>query len=654
MLEQVLIAGVFLCLFYGLIFTSVAPAWLFTLAMSICYLAGLVSTGELLDKASNTGLITLVLLLLLSVGLEKLSWLERLSAVLVSAGYRRSLLRLGIVTAVFSAFVNNTAVVATLANSVRSSRLHLPSRLLMPLSFAAILGGTMTLIGTSTNLIVSSFLEDVSGSGLSFFAFLPVGAAAVLVGLLVIIGFSGLLPGNPTDEVNVNEYLVEAEVATDSPLVGRSIADNGLRDLEALFLVEIVRGDHLISPVSPQEIIEAGDKLIFSGDISQVSLLEKFAGLKLFATEEGLLRGNLTEVILLPGATVEGKTIKESGFRSLFDAAVVGMRRGGKRLSGKLGGITLQAGDSLMLAVGADFSTRRNVDKNFLVVDQNGIRGRSGVLSGRDDKRGIVAGGCARRAWHGAADQGRGTAAGCHDRTGNRARRRACQALSLRTVAHHRVCADALPGALQHRRDDRALGAASQWFVRAGSLCRAGRGVSRHITDDRIDDQQCRCSAGLPHCLRSVPELWYRPVTLCHGGCFRGQRQLPDPLRLYDESHGAEPRRLYSRPLLPLRVALVDHLQHHCAGADPAVLPVHAADLKLAIRISPDLRCASGSQVFAAHISGVTAATRRAIAAQGEQFVDSTHTPPSGCTHSGRAVPRGRWGLLPDTPPLEG
>ena len=380
MLEQFLIAGVFLCLFYGLIFTSVAPAWLFTLAMSICYLAGLVSTEELLDKASNTGLITLVLLLLLSVGLEKLSWLERLSAVLVNAGYRRSLLRLGIVTAVFSAFINNTAVVATLANSVRSSRLHLPSRLLMPLSFAAILGGTMTLIGTSTNLIVSSFLEDVSGSGLSFFAFLPVGAAAVLVGLLMIIGFSGLLPDNPTDEVNVNEYLVEAEVATDSPLVGRSIADNGLRDLEALFLVEIVRGDHLISPVSPQEIIEAGDKLIFSGDISQVSLLEKFAGLKLFATEEGLLRGNLTEVILLPGATVEGKTIKESGFRSLFDAAVVGMRRGGKRLSGKLGGITLQAGDSLMLAVGADFSTRRNVDKNFLVVDQNGIRGRSGIF----------------------------------------------------------------------------------------------------------------------------------------------------------------------------------------------------------------------------------------------------------------------------------
>lgn len=382
MLEQLLIAGVFLCLFYGLIFTSVAPAWLFTLAMSVCYLAGLVDTEELLGKASNTGLVTLVLLLLVSVGLEKLSWLDRLSAGLVNAWYRRSLLRLGLTTAVFSAFVNNTAVVATLANSVRTSRYHLPSKLLMPLSFAAILGGTMTLIGTSTNLIVSSFLEDATGTGLPFFSFLPVGAAATLVGLLVIILFSRLLPENPSDEVNVNEYLVEAEVDSDSPLVGRSIADNGLRDLEALFLVEIVRDEHLISPVAPQEIIEAGDKLIFSGDISEVNLLQRFPGLRLYATEEGLLRGNLTEVILLPGATVEGKTIKDSGFRSLFDAAVVGMRRGGKRLSGKLGGITLQAGDSLMLAVGADFATRRNVDKNFLVVDQSGIRSR---ISGAQD-----------------------------------------------------------------------------------------------------------------------------------------------------------------------------------------------------------------------------------------------------------------------------
>jgi len=374
MLEQVAIAAIFLCLFSGLVFTSIRPVALFTGAMALAYLLGLVDTGQLLDKASNTGLVTLVLLLLVSVGLEKLSWLERLSTRLVNGSYYRSLLRLCTVTGLFSAFVNNTAVVATLAHTVRVSRDHLPSRLLMPLSYAAILGGTTTLIGTSTNLIVSSFLEDVSGEGLPFFAFLPVGGCAALVGLLVILLASRLLPSHRREAVRVDEYLVEAEVGEGSALVGRSIAENGLRELDDLFLVEIVRGDHLLSPVSPQEYIEAGDKLIFSGDISRLSVLERFPGLSLFAVEEGLLRGNLTEVILLPGATVEGRTIKESGFRSLFDAAVVGLRRGGKRLSGKLGSITLQAGDSLMLAVGADFASRRNVDKNFLVVDQSALR----------------------------------------------------------------------------------------------------------------------------------------------------------------------------------------------------------------------------------------------------------------------------------------
>ncbi|MCB1731724.1 MAG: anion permease, partial [Halieaceae bacterium] len=109
----------------------------------------------------------------------------------------------------------------------------------------------------------------------------------------------------------------------------------------------------------------------FSGDIKKVNALEAYDGLQLFAVEEGLLRTNMTEVIVMPGATIEGKTVKESGFRSLFDAAVVGMRRGGKRLSGKLGNITIQAGDNMMLAVGPDFNERKNLDKNFLVINDS-------------------------------------------------------------------------------------------------------------------------------------------------------------------------------------------------------------------------------------------------------------------------------------------
>lgn len=373
MFEALYTAAVFLGLFGGLVFSRFSPAKLFVAATAAVYFGGLVTTGEMLSKAANVGLLTLLLLLLVSVGLEKLSWLSRLGQRLVVAGYRRSLLRVMVTTSVFSALVNNTAVVATLANTLRDNGHHAPSRLLLPLSYAAVLGGTTTLIGTSTNLIVSSFLEDATGAGLSFFAFLPLGLAGTLAGLAVMLVFTNLLPRYEREEVSIAEYLLEAEVTEGSALAGKSIAANGLRELDALFLVEIVRGDYLISPVSPQEYIEVGDKLIFSGDIARLSALERFDGLKTYATNEGLLRGNLVQVVVLPGATVEGNTIKESGFRSLFDAAVVGLRRGGQRLSGKLGGITLQAGDSLMLAIGNDFYSRRNVEKNFLVVGSRAV-----------------------------------------------------------------------------------------------------------------------------------------------------------------------------------------------------------------------------------------------------------------------------------------
>ena len=369
LMEPVLIALVVAALIAMLIFSRLPPALLFTLAMSACVLVGAVDIKTVLAKATNEGLVTLILLLLVSIGLERLPWLLSLSNRLVSRSLPSTLLSLSGLTMLFSAFVNNTAVVATLAGALRKNPHHPASQILLPISYAAILGGTLTLIGTSTNLIVSSFLEDVTGSGIAFFAFLPVALPAALAGLVVMMMARSALPRAPRDALPVNDFLIEMEVADDSRLIGKSIAANGLRDLGDLFLVEVVREGRLLTPVSPGEQLEAGDRLIFSGDVSSVGLLERFHGLRSFALDEGLLGSNLTEVVLLPGATVIGRTIKQSEFRSRFDAAVVGVHRDGERLSGRLGDITLRAGDSLMLAVGPDFQKRSNLSRNFLVVD---------------------------------------------------------------------------------------------------------------------------------------------------------------------------------------------------------------------------------------------------------------------------------------------
>ena len=370
-MEQALIALIVVALIGCLIFSRWSPPLLFSAAMAACVMVGSIELSTVMAKATNEGLVTLLLLLMVSLGLERLPWLLSLSHYVVRRSLPRTLLGLSGMTMLFSAFVNNTAVVATLAGTLRKNPYHAASQILLPISYAAILGGTLTLIGTSTNLIVSSFLEDLTGSGIAFFAFLPVALPAAMAGLAAMLLMHRVLPASDEAYAQTQDFLIEMVVADDSRLVGNTVLENGLRDLGDLFLVELVRQGRLMTPVMPDEHLEAGDRLIFSGDVTKVGILERFHGLRSFALDQGLLGTNLTEVVLLPGAPVIGLTIKQSEFRSRFDAAVVGLHRDGERLSGKLGNIALRAGDSLMLAVGADFQKRSNLSRNFLIVDNS-------------------------------------------------------------------------------------------------------------------------------------------------------------------------------------------------------------------------------------------------------------------------------------------
>ncbi|OBT19349.1 potassium transporter TrkA [Vibrio cyclitrophicus] len=366
------------CVLIGLIIALVSnrfrASYVFVAAVAVLYVSGEITQAVIFSNVTNRSVVILLLLLLSSLTLERTALLSWAAKTLSHRSYWQSLLRLGTVSAVSSGMLNNTAVVATLMGSVLKNPFHAPKKLLIPLSYFSILGGTLTLIGTATNLVVSGLLEEQGYPGLTIFAFFPVGASLLVgCGLIVMIA-SRWLPDEPVKAESLGDYFLDAEVDEGSKLVGKSVLNNGLRSLDGLFLTEIIRDKQLISPVSPSELILSGDKLVFSGDVSEVKQLSTFDGLKLYVEEEFELDKNLVEVLVSPESVLIGKTLKDVEFRSRFDAAVVAIARQGKRISGKLGECSIQSGDKFILAVGDDFKKRPNLSRNFFLLSDKSVK----------------------------------------------------------------------------------------------------------------------------------------------------------------------------------------------------------------------------------------------------------------------------------------
>ncbi|MEX1213604.1 SLC13 family permease [Saccharospirillum sp.] len=352
----------------------VPPALAFvTLACSFLLL-GVIELPMLLNSYTNPALATLILLLLVSLTLERSPLLDLVSQHLINGREKPALLKLMGTSALLSAFLNNTAVVASFLSTLSRQDRIPASRLLIPLSYASILGGITTLVGTSTNLVVSSFAVDAGLPELSMFQFSLVGIPVALICMGVLLFSSSLLPRHDSEAAGarLSSYFLSAEVAADSPLVGKSIEDNKLRHLDGLFLLEFERDGRLQTPVSPDDVVQAGDLLVFTGEVDKVQTLQRFPGLRLMGENaDDLLSSNLVEAVIANGSALAGQTLQTMDFRTMFDAGVVGIRRGEKRLEGQLGRIPLKVGDSLLLAVGGSFSQHRNLDRNFHLLSDS-------------------------------------------------------------------------------------------------------------------------------------------------------------------------------------------------------------------------------------------------------------------------------------------
>lgn len=366
-----------------LIFKEVVrPSVGFLLAVVVLLIFGIILPEDLLAGFSNDKIASIMLLILITSAIRKNFRLELLFDNLFGGTkkYKVFLIRMMGQVAILSSFINNTPVVALMSPYVvewgKKNKIS-SSKLLIPLSYAAIMGGMLTIIGTSTTLLLNGFLDEFSIAGLNPFDLLFVGAGSTLVGVLFLAIIAPFLLPDRKDlveefEKNTREYIIETHIAGDSHLVGKSVKEGGLRNLKGVYLVEIIRNKEVIYPVSPDNKIEANDQLFFAGSTEQiVELVNSDLGLILppkITDIQSVESQDIVECVLAENSTLTGKTIKQSDFRHRYDAAVVAIHRAGERLTGRIGDLKLRPGDLLLLYAGHDFSERVDLYRDLYVI----------------------------------------------------------------------------------------------------------------------------------------------------------------------------------------------------------------------------------------------------------------------------------------------
>lgn len=380
------------------------PDVIFIVGLLFLMVTGVLTPNQAFSGFANPAVFTVGALFIVAAGIQRTRALGFLDHVVFNDQFsaRKVLARMMASTATMSSFLNNTPIVAMLIPQVQqwSDRTGIPaSKLLIPLSYAAIVGGVVTLIGTSTNIIVSGMLEQRGIAPLALFELTWIGlpAAVLLVIWFVTFGYR-MLPerkvkaevknpgfenepaiqsGDSNSHSNGNGYQMDLKVGPESVLIGQTVEDAGLRGLEHAFLIHVHRHGRTIGPIGPHFILEEGDILTFIGDVKAIDEMSVRKGLArgtpvLDASEPDL---PLFEAVVAPTSILVGKTLKQIEFRERFHAVVIGIQRQTEEIRGALGNLPIEAGDLLLIESKEGFDERANNDKdNFYLVTRKGSR----------------------------------------------------------------------------------------------------------------------------------------------------------------------------------------------------------------------------------------------------------------------------------------
>jgi len=356
--------------------------FIFAGVLTVIIIAGIVTPSQALVGFSNEGMLTVGALYIVAAGLKETGGVQLIIKRLLNKPNGIRSIQTRIITPIMgmSAFLNNTPIVASFIPALQEwgRKYRVPvSKLLIPLSYAAILGGTCTLIGTSTNLIVNGLLISEKDVYLNLFDPAFVGVPIAIAGFIYLITFGRkLLPDISSaysSFENTREYTIEMILKSGSPIENTTVEEAGLRHLPGLFLVEIIRDGAIMAAAEPDEVLLGGDRLIFTGLVDSIVDLQDMQGLEpatdqVFKLDTPRRDRHLIEAVVSQTNPLNGKSIKDGEFRNRFGAVVVAVSRKGERIEKKVGDIELKTGDILLMEAPRDFTQRYKYSSDFLLV----------------------------------------------------------------------------------------------------------------------------------------------------------------------------------------------------------------------------------------------------------------------------------------------